>query len=75
MTLFRELIFKLLNKPEDRAILNKWKREGRIPENYCRSIQEIASDVEDEYRRENKLPPVPYPVLELYDTSGSNTNL
>jgi hypothetical protein len=55
----------VLNTRENRAILNRWKSEGRIPESYCRSLQEIAGAVEAEYRRENHKP-WPEPVIELY---------
>jgi hypothetical protein len=50
-------MFWLHNKPEDRVILNRWKDEGRIPENYCGPIQGIIADVEDEFRRENGIGP------------------
>jgi hypothetical protein len=65
MNLFRKLVFYALNTPENRAILNRWKAEGRIPESYCRSLQEISAHVEQEYRREVHKP-FPEPVKELY---------
>jgi hypothetical protein len=69
MNILQRFLFHLLNTPEHRQLLNKWKKEGRIPESYCRSLQEIAPDVEDEYRRENKLPPCPHgDVKPLYQT-------
>ena len=45
----------MLNKRGERLILNRWKQEGRIPENYCGPIQGIITQVEDEFRRENKI--------------------
>jgi hypothetical protein len=69
MNILRRVLFHLLNTPEDRKILNKWKKEGRIPESYYRSLQKISPDVEDEYRRENNLGPFPDgDVKELYQT-------
>ena len=60
INIIRRLLFYALNKPEHRAILNQWKKEGRIPEDYCLSLQEISWQVEDEFRRENKLGPLPH---------------
>jgi hypothetical protein len=57
MNPIRRLAFCLLNKRNDRALLNQWKAEGRIPENYWGPIQQIAADVEDEFRRENGIRP------------------
>ena len=65
MKKLRELLFYLLNTAENREILNSWKTQGRIPEDYCRSLQEISPLVEDEYRRETHKP-FPEPVPELY---------
>jgi hypothetical protein len=65
MNVIRKLVFYVLNTRENRAILNRWKSEGRIPQSYCRSLQEISGAVEDEYRRENRNP-WPEPVKELY---------
>ena len=56
MNVIRNLVFYLLNRAESRAILKRWKSEGRIPESYYRSLQEIAPAVEAEYRRENHKP-------------------
>jgi hypothetical protein len=57
MNPIRRLASCLLNKRNDRALLNQWKAEGRIPENYWGPIQQIAADVEDEFRRENGIGP------------------
>jgi hypothetical protein len=59
MNAIQRFLFWSLNTPEQRKILNKWKSEGRIPESYCRSLQEISPSVEDEFRRENSLGPLP----------------
>jgi len=65
MNIIRKTVFHVLNSREHRAILNRWKSEGRIPESYSRSLQEISPAVEAEYRRENHKP-WPEPVFELY---------
>ena len=67
MNLIRKLVFWALNSPGNRAILNRWKAEGRIPESCCRSLQEVSRAVEEEYRREVHKP-FPEPVHELYRT-------
>ena len=65
MNIIRKLLFYALNRAESRAILRRWKAEGRIPEPYCRSLREIALAVEAEYRRESHKP-WPEPVKGLY---------
>jgi hypothetical protein len=71
MNLIQKLIFYVLNSAENRAILNRWKAEGRIPESYCRSLQEISRAVEEEYRREVHKP-FPEPVHELYQARSQD---
>jgi hypothetical protein len=61
----QRFLFWCLNTSENRKILNRWKAEGRLPENYCGSLQEISPAIEDECRRENHKP-FPEPVPELY---------
>ena len=65
MNLVRTLVFWALNSPENRAILNRWKAEGRIPKAYCGPLQQVSRAVEEEYRREVHKP-FPEPVKELY---------
>jgi hypothetical protein len=65
MNIILKLVFYVLNTAENREILNGWKAQGRIPENYSRSLQEISPEVEDEYRRKTHKP-FPEPVPELY---------
>lgn len=67
MNVIQKLIFWALNTAENRSILNRWKAEGRIPQSYCRSLQEVSRAVEEEYRREVHKP-FPQPVHELYRT-------
>jgi hypothetical protein len=66
MNLFQKLAFYILNSPDSRAILNRWKSAGRIPESYFGALQSISGAVEAEYRRENHKP-FPEPVPELYN--------
>jgi hypothetical protein len=66
MNIIQKLVFCLLNTGENRAILNRWKSAGRIPESYCGALQSISGAVEAEYRRENHKP-FPEPVPELYN--------
>ena len=65
MNAMQRFLFWCLNTSENRKILNRWKAESRLPENYCGSLQEISPAIEDEYRRENHKP-FPEPVPELY---------
>jgi hypothetical protein len=67
MNIIGKLLFYVLNTADHRAILNRWKSEGRIPESYFGSLQDISPAVEDEYRQENHKP-WPEPVKELYDS-------
>jgi hypothetical protein len=71
MNLIRKLVFYVLNSAENRAILNRWKAEGRIPESYCHFLQEVSRAVEEEYRREVHKP-FPEPVHELYQAPSND---
>ena len=55
MNIFRIVRFYYLNDRWERSTLRRWKREGRIPKNYCGSLTAIAPWVElEEIQRQEQ---------------------